>query len=331
MSITHSHAILASYMQLPSNKVGFVLIFVVLAVASTIFFTKVQKNGLLTDLENVSLTIARNTSAAGTGTDSDSDGLTDWQETLYGSDRNNPDSDGDGTNDGEEVSVKRDPAKAGPDDPLLMSEDMFNTVLDYSTVASGTPTEKMSIDLFTQYVNMTRSQSLTEESQQELVNEIAQKTVSQVDFKPHYASSDLTVTASSPDGVKAYGTIFAKTALTNLTYMDSLKTLSDTQYIPRIIAAYREYADEMAAIEVPDVAQEIHLKIINSIYQTSDLIELLVETEQDPVTALVAIGVHESSGNDDYLYTSMADYFKNNDILFDDTNVTRFWNYFESQ
>lgn len=322
--------ILAAYMQLPSNKVGFVLIFVVLAVASTIFFSKVQKNGWA-DLENVNLTIARNTSAAGTGTDTDSDGLTDWQETLYGSDRNNPDTDGDGTGDGEEVSAKRDPVKAGPDDALLLSEDMFNTVLDYSPVASGTPTEKMSIDLFTQYVNLTRNQGLTEESQQELVNQIAQKTVSQVDFKPHYASSDLTITGSSPDGVKAYGTIFAETALANLTYMDSLKSLPDTQYIPRITAAYREYADEMAAIEVPDVAQEIHLKIINSIYQTSDLIELLVETEQDPVTALVALGVHQASGNDDYLYTSMADYFKNNDILFDDTNVTRFWNYFESQ
>jgi len=59
-------------------------------------------------------------------TDTDNDGIPDFEESLWGTDMNNPDSDGDGTRDGEEVLIGRDPSKAGPDDavetPLLLNK-----------------------------------------------------------------------------------------------------------------------------------------------------------------------------------------------------------------
>lgn len=45
--------------------------------------------------------------------DSDSDGLKDWEEKIYGTDPNNPDTDGDGTPDGEEIKAGRNPLKSG--------------------------------------------------------------------------------------------------------------------------------------------------------------------------------------------------------------------------
>jgi hypothetical protein len=53
-----------------------------------------------------------------TAKDTDHDGLTDDQETYWGTDFRNPDSDGDGFKDGEEVLTGHNPAKAGPDDLL---------------------------------------------------------------------------------------------------------------------------------------------------------------------------------------------------------------------
>ncbi len=50
--------------------------------------------------------------------DSDHDGLKDWEEKIYGTAPNNPDTDGDGTTDGEEIKDGRNPLKAGPDDNL---------------------------------------------------------------------------------------------------------------------------------------------------------------------------------------------------------------------
>lgn len=44
--------------------------------------------------------------------DTDDDGLTDPEEHLHGTDKNNPDTDGDGVNDGDEVAAGTDPAVA---------------------------------------------------------------------------------------------------------------------------------------------------------------------------------------------------------------------------
>jgi hypothetical protein len=51
-------------------------------------------------------------------TDTDEDGLTDWQERLWGTDIDDSDTDGDGTEDGKEVEQNRDPTVAGPNDSL---------------------------------------------------------------------------------------------------------------------------------------------------------------------------------------------------------------------
>jgi hypothetical protein len=48
--------------------------------------------------------------------DTDNDGLKDWEEDLWGTDKNNPDTDGDGVPDGQEVRENRDPLIPGPRD-----------------------------------------------------------------------------------------------------------------------------------------------------------------------------------------------------------------------
>lgn len=54
--------------------------------------------------------------------DHDYDGLADWEEELYGTDPNNPDTDGDGYLDGEEVASGYNPAKKAPNDKLENSK-----------------------------------------------------------------------------------------------------------------------------------------------------------------------------------------------------------------
>ena len=51
--------------------------------------------------------------------DSDNDGLPDWQEELYRTDPNNPDTDGDGYLDGQEVDLGRNPRVKTPGDELI--------------------------------------------------------------------------------------------------------------------------------------------------------------------------------------------------------------------
>lgn len=53
-----------------------------------------------------------------TNADCDNDGLKNWQEKLYHTDPNNPDTDGDGYLDGEEVASGYDPTVKAPNDAL---------------------------------------------------------------------------------------------------------------------------------------------------------------------------------------------------------------------
>lgn len=58
--------------------------------------------------------------------DSDSDGLKDWEEKLWGTDPNSSDTDGDGALDGEELKQSRDPLKKGPEDKLVQFQSLPN-------------------------------------------------------------------------------------------------------------------------------------------------------------------------------------------------------------
>lgn len=60
--------------------------------------------------------------------DHDHDGLADWEEELYGTDPNNPDTDGDGYLDGEEVASGYNPAKKAPNDKFPIEENQKETV-----------------------------------------------------------------------------------------------------------------------------------------------------------------------------------------------------------
>ncbi len=60
--------------------------------------------------------------------DLDNDGLAAWEEEIYRTDPNNPDTDGDGYLDGEEVAAGYDPTKPAPDDRLNNDNDSTQPV-----------------------------------------------------------------------------------------------------------------------------------------------------------------------------------------------------------
>jgi hypothetical protein len=66
--------------------------------------------------------------------DTDQDGIKDWEELLRGTDVHDPDTDGDGSLDGAETAVSRDPLKPGPDDAVTPTPG--STTPDFSKVAT---------------------------------------------------------------------------------------------------------------------------------------------------------------------------------------------------
>ena len=318
-------------MQLPSNKVGFILVFVVLCVASTIFFSKVQKNTTLKDLSNVDLLVVRNTDAIAKSGDGDLDGLADWQEELWKSDKDNPDTDGDGTSDGDEIAADRDPSIPGPNDKLVQPSDYFQSDVDFSNFASGTVSDRLSIDLFAKYLNLKQQGTVSVENQEKLVTEVSQKATADARLQDNFDMSELSITGSTKETVSQYGTDFAQISISYLATMDSYKSLSESQYVSRMAAAYKDFATAMADIAVPTVAQDIHIQIVNQLWRTGIMFETVGDAEEDPLRAMVVIGQYEAGQKQEAaLYTSLADYFKTNGIIFNDDATVRFWNYFAS-
>lgn len=69
--------------------------------------------------------------------DTDNDGLTDPEETLYGTDPQNPDSDGDGVNDGDEVAAGTDPAVSDVSRDLVLHLQADDNANDASTFGNN--------------------------------------------------------------------------------------------------------------------------------------------------------------------------------------------------
>jgi len=89
---------------LPSKKIVTLMIVIILVGGFWLFL---NKNSNLKNKNLAGINVLKNLllgEAHFEYTDSDNDGLLDWEEKLFGTDPQNPDSNGDGTLDGEEFA-----------------------------------------------------------------------------------------------------------------------------------------------------------------------------------------------------------------------------------
>lgn len=319
-------------MELPSNKVGIALVIVVLVVVGTIVGSriKVEKNPFV-DLENVEVVVARTTQDNFKAGDGDSDGLSDWLEEFYRTDPKNPDTDGDGTKDGEEISLDRDPTIPGPKDPLITREDLIKKEADFSSFATGTVTDKMSIKLFSDYITLKKQGVLSAEDESKLVDNISQEVLKQASLKDIYLPTSIYTVNSTSDTVEVYGDRLAQVSLSNLYRMDNIVKFNESTYLGQIGKEYKAYAEELKGISVPTIMAEAHLQLMNYLYKTGVFYESLSKADEDPLTSVVIMNQYKELPVDDVaLYTAIAQSFKNNGIIFDTESTINFWQKFQN-
>ncbi len=167
---------------LPSKNFIITVIVAVCVILITIVANYWKPN--ITNFRNSNLAIDTNASSSKSNIDSDSDGLPDWLENLYGTNPFKADTDGDGTNDADEVNQNRDPLKANtapkgqePNDkvPQAVIEQDQKATAEY---ASLTPTDKMARNLMSnifaslpatgQQVDQVTSDSIIQKSMQDI-------------------------------------------------------------------------------------------------------------------------------------------------------------------
>ncbi len=237
--------------------------------------------------------------------DSDGDGLNDWEEVLWKTDKSNPDSDGDGTPDGEEVKLGRDPAKAGPDDVLKDELRSGNTAPPPGGATEGlSMTESLARNLLSGYLAAKQSKKggkLDESTKENLV----QGLLSGLNGVPNpdaHKLSDLKISyGSGKESLRVYGNklgaIMKKYSEPYSPGMELLIFKSKVEAgeedglkeIGNIVSVYENLAKDCLELEVPAPLASAHLGLINSFSRNREISVNLMNFPNDPLASIISL------------------------------------------
>ncbi len=286
---------------LPSKKILWVVIPVV-AVVGVVTWYQTSSRGL--NLNN--LTTSGNEQQDDRLADDDNDGLKNYEEELWGTDPQNPDTDGDGTEDGAEVANQRDPLKAN-DDELNSFTTQTETGNEGSqeSVQEPNDTGQVLSEILPEATmmanaNLEGEREVSQEDLNNLVNEAAQGLQS---YQGSYSEEDLVI--SSQVNTETYTNnaleILQKYAesspIGQELSMFSGAVPSNNQAIyeelESLAVIYDALADELSNVAVPPSESGTHLEIINNYKVIAQTVRDMARFEEDPVRALQGIGTYQ--------------------------------------
>lgn len=232
--------------------------------------------------------------------DSDQDGLKDWEEGIFRTDPNNPDTDGDGTPDGEEVKQRRDPVKAAPDDALEIKpiergevgENGFRNLTEEftRTFAAGpigqvVAGQKPIID--TRIIESYTDQLL----RVGILNAAGVITEKQIKLIPDTSVATMKAYVEAVDTLwqKNFGSLNGTEEIFIM-----MKALEEENYqslakLEPYAARYQNTITSLLSVPVPPFAKEFHLELLNLLTKILFATERMRNAEQDPLAAIMAL------------------------------------------
>jgi len=240
--------------------------------------------------------------------DSDSDGLKDWEEELWGTDPQNPDTDSDGTTDGEEINANRDPKKAGPDDALAKKAKVdIEKKIAAAEISGKTAslTEKIAEDIFAAYTEKKTQGLGTEDLAGEIPNFIADNLANTGRLEDEFSSKDIKISKTGDEtAIKSYINSIAKLSreagakikeneLITLTNSINQSNLSDNfekfAEFEEISLAYKDLVSKMLLLETPADYAAIHISHLNSFNNLAKVNLVFSQFMADPASGLLAV------------------------------------------
>ena len=315
--------------KLPGKKVQ-ALIIIILALFIGYFLYVINVRSLVLSLltksgsnqNSLDVVTAQDNSAS--NLDSDHDGLKDWQEARWGTDKNNPDTDGDGTPDGQEVAEGRDPLVKGPNDSLAITRGVATSslkTLSQNTLSDPTNlSQNLSQNLFTGFMSLQNSNQLDDTSQTQLVND----SLSNIDLgaiPPKYGINDVNIVSVNSTNLRNYGNQLA-TLLSG--FKDKVNANSSNEVT---LAAYGTMINSIKKIPTPSSLTLTHVQILNDLNSSSVDVSYIISYGQDPLKGL--LGLKMLQVNADALvplFAHVATEMQKNAIIFTTNESGNIWN-----
>jgi hypothetical protein len=207
---------------------------------------------------------------------------------------------------------------------------MFETDFSGVDYSPSSLTNNLSVQLFANYMNLKRSDVYTPESAQELTTDLVNQASASTELVNAFSLSKLKTVPTNKETLTKYGTEFATIQNTYTNKMRAVNETDDYKYIQEVSSDYKKLAQVLSMIDVPDNSANVHVAIINKLYNSGTLLEELNNYSSDPVKGLLSIKkIKENANGETELYKSLVNYFENNDIIFTDNDVIAFWNLYK--
>jgi len=233
--------------------------------------------------------------------DSDTDGLPDWQEALYGTDPLNPESFRAGVRDGEAVAqgliepkvmvrpaeepIDPDTIPGTPGAPSSLTDRFAQTLLkQYLLNRTGTPPTQEEIVAFVQGGVAELSSGATEPDRYTLTDVRVSSTATLATYAAEAEAAIAANTVSS--------TISSRNELAY--FQDAIR--GDDDAVAKIAAyskAYAAMADALIRMQVPEESRQAHLAIVNATMHLSGTTADMAALREDPLRALLGIGLYK--------------------------------------
>lgn len=266
--------------------------------------------------------------------DSDSDGLPDWEESLYGTDPHVVDTFHLGMTDGAAVVKGLIVPKAVADVPMATSSPSGSGIVDPSlppAPADGTLSASFAQEFFILFISAKQANGgadLSESQMNDIVNQALNSLSSSAKPAPDFKSiHDLTISDSGPEAFKA----FAASAEMILTKNTTTATKTDIHYfndavmnndvtasahLDSISKMYRDSATGLAVIPVPKELATDDLLLINTLMHLSEIDANFAHSAADPLVAILALHQYQPT------VTALGEAFTNIATLYKSFNIT---------
>ncbi|MEK7558440.1 MAG: thrombospondin type 3 repeat-containing protein [Patescibacteria group bacterium] len=235
------------------------------------------------------------------GKDTDGDGISDWEEVLWGTDPTKKDTNGDGVGDKAEIEKRRPLSK-------------------YAGTATSTTNEKinetdaLARQIFAAVSSLKQGGNLNADVVENLSKSLAENTVKE-NTRVHYALKDLRIVPTNKDTVVAYGkgleTLIVKYQKSGIGGELSIiaQALKDDSALglnklDGSILLYKNMARDMLAIPTPEDIAALYLSIINNYYNISVTLEKIKIVFENPIVG----------------FSGLAQYSKETQLLIENTN-----------
>lgn len=238
--------------------------------------------------------------------DTDSDGLPDWEEALYGTDPNNAHSVRADLTDGQAVAQGlATPKYSGqPTTPKQSAPAITASQIPGPTPANGSLTEQFAILFYNNYVTTRGDVHPTAAQMQTFAQGAVTELVKTRVRADAFSASNIKVVGSGTDALKAYAIAAegafkqhaSKTPYGASTYFADAVERSDAtalKNLKEIATSYADTAKALATIQVPREAAQAHLALANAMARVAATVDDLASVANDPIRGMLGLGSYD--------------------------------------